>query len=145
MLTQEDNRCAVAERIAPLLGIQQQEMLSQLSGGERSIWLKRGLTVELAHHVRAKIRRHKTSALNLSEEPQRHYPNETLAAHVIGSVTSDEHGLEGLERKLDGKLRGTEGKVQLEQDALGNAFELVETPATSGARIVTTLDSALQH
>jgi cell division protein FtsI/penicillin-binding protein 2 len=145
MLKKEEDRRAVAEHLAPVLGVKQQEVLSQLSGGEKSIWLKRGLPTEVAQQVRAAIKKHRLSALALAEERQRDYPNATLAAHVIGSVSSDERGLEGLERKLDGKLRGTDGKVQLEQDALGNAFERVETPATSGARIVTTLDSALQH
>jgi cell division protein FtsI (penicillin-binding protein 3) len=145
MLKSPEDRRAVATHLAPVLGVSQQDLLSQLNDGERLVWLKRNLPADVAQRARDTIKQYKLAALSVGQEPQRQYPNATLAAHVIGTVSAGTRGLEGLELKLDDKLRGTAGKLEIEQDALGRVFEQLETPATSGARIVTTLDSGLQH
>src|SRR5450759_1974653 len=43
--------------------------------------------------------------VSLSHESQRHYPNGTLAAHVLGSVDFEEKSLAGIEKSLDTELR----------------------------------------
>ena len=64
----------------------------------------------------------KLDALNLDgvysrKEPKRYYPNDSLAAHVLGFVGTDEIGLSGVEQYYNDKIRGESGKVYLERDA----------------------------
>jgi cell division protein FtsI/penicillin-binding protein 2 len=54
--------------------------------------------------------------VSLSHESQRHYPNGTLAAHVLGSVDFEEKGNAGIEQGLDKELRGTPGRTRLLTD-----------------------------
>lgn len=89
------------------------------------------------------------------------YPNQSLAAHVLGFmgpvtrtnaatgvVRMSSSGLDGLERALDSKLNGVGGWRELEMG--GNRAELVmnrqrEVEAQDGLNAVLTLDAALQH
>jgi cell division protein FtsI/penicillin-binding protein 2 len=66
-------------------------------------------------------RANKLDALELDgvysrREPKRYYPNDTLAAHVLGFVGTDEIGLSGVEQSYNEKIRGEAGKVFLEVD-----------------------------
>ena len=49
-------------------------------------------------------------------EPKRYYPNDSLAAHVLGFVGTDEIGLGGVEQYYNEKIRGEAGKVFMEVD-----------------------------
>ena len=89
------------------------------------------------------------------------YPNQSLAAHVLGFmgpvtrtnaatgvVRTASSGLDGLERALDAKLNGVGGWRELEMGGKGG--ELVmnrqrEVEAQDGLNAVLTLDAAMQH
>lgn len=45
----------------------------------------------------------------ISINPKRYYPNNNFLAHVLGSVNSDNAGLNGVELQYDSELRGTDG------------------------------------
>ena len=77
----------------------------------------------------------------------RYYPEETLAAHVLGFTGSDNQGLYGLEYFYNSTLSGENGYYLYAKDASGNPMpdgytELVE--AKDGNSIVTTIDSYIQ-
>lgn len=77
----------------------------------------------------------------------RYYPEETLAAHLLGFVGSDNQGLYGLEYYYDKILSGTDGYYAYAKDA--NGIELKNeysdyVPAENGYSLVTTIDSYLQ-
>jgi len=78
----------------------------------------------------------------------RYYPEETLAAHLLGFVGSDNQGLYGLEYYYDKILSGTDGYYAYAKDAngieLGNEYSDY-VPAEDGYSIVTTIDSYLQN
>ncbi|WP_237487402.1 peptidoglycan D,D-transpeptidase FtsI family protein [Parapontixanthobacter aurantiacus] len=44
-------------------------------------------------------------ALEMPQEPDRHYPQGSMAAHVLGHVAADGHGRVGMEQVLDERLR----------------------------------------
>ena len=92
------------------------------------------------------------------DEQVRNYPNESLAAHVIGFLSRDEQtdsptfgqivGADGIERFMQEKLAGTAGFRVTEVDA--KAREVVslrrqEIAARDGYTVVLTIDSFLQH
>jgi cell division protein FtsI (penicillin-binding protein 3) len=83
--------------------------------------------------------------VSLSNESQRHYPNGTLAAHVLGSVDFEEKGNAGIEKGLDEELRGTPGSIRLLTDVhrRGIAPQTI-IPAKPGTSLTLTIDERLQ-
>jgi penicillin-binding protein 2 len=93
-------------------------------------------------------------------EPQRVYPTNRFAAHLLGYVreVNDEQlrqgryrrgdmvGQTGLERLLDDHLRGRDGGESFEVDALGQQLGIIQrTEPTPGAEVITTVDRRLQE
>ena len=145
MLKDTKTRANFVKALATPLGYKEPELASLLNTHPQRVWLRRPLSFDQSFQTRQAIRTNRLGAAAFVKESLRLYPNDMLAAHVIGLVGADDHGLEGLEKKLDDRLRGQDGKQELEQDALGNAFNRLDTNALAGATVVTTLDSALQH
>lgn len=78
----------------------------------------------------------------------RYYPEETLAAHVLGFTGSDNQGLYGLEYSYNDVLSGKDGYYLYAKDANGNALPSEYSsysPAEDGNSIVTTIDSYVQE
>ncbi len=96
-------------------------------------------------------------------EPVRHYLHGTLAAHALGYVgeideaelsarrdqgyaSGDLIGKAGVERAYESVLRGVDGRLRMEVDALGRPLrEISRVPAIPGRSIVLTLDLDLQR
>ena len=78
-------------------------------------------------------------------EPRRYYPNKELAAHVLGFVGIDNHGLGGIEFTYDAEVGGRPGQILVQTDARQRAFSRIERPPTTGATLELTIDKYLQH
>ena len=73
--------------------------------------------------------------IRFEKESWRNYPRNTLAAHVIGAVDSEEAGQWGLEKSLEPDLRGSPGSMRMLTDAKGRSIDShVETGAAAGRR-----------
>jgi cell division protein FtsI/penicillin-binding protein 2 len=93
------------------------------------------------------------------DDQLRTYPNQTLAAHVLGFVGITERtnsaskyletvGMEGIERTLNSKLSGVRGWRRTEVDKYKQeivTFREQDVEAQDGLNVVLTLDSGLQH
>ena len=71
-----------------------------LTGGRRFAYLRRRALPDLVERVNALGE----PGLVMGQEPERLYPQATLAAHVLGFNNIDNHGLAGMERVLDDRL-----------------------------------------
>lgn len=145
LLKDEQDRQKAAQQLAPLLGSEEAELLKKMEGNASFVWLKRKLEPGTARAVMKSIEESRLVGLGVKKETQRFYPNDTIAAHLIGYVGAEEKGLAGLEQTQDPHLRGIPGEVDLRTDAAGRAFQRHEIPPTSGAQLFTTIDLALQH
>ena len=79
---------------------------------------------------------------------KRDYPNETLAASVIGFTNFDGDGVYGVEAYYDEYLQGVDGKIVTARDANGDAMPYeYETryEAQDGNSLYLTIDTVLQH
>ena len=79
---------------------------------------------------------------------RREYPDNELAAHLIGFVNSREEPANGIENYANFFLRGQNGWVETEKDGLRHElaqFRTREVPAANGYSIVLSLDSEVQH
>lgn len=82
------------------------------------------------------------------ENSKREYPNENLAASVIGFVNYDGNGVTGVEAYYDEYLQGVDGKIVTARDANGKAMPYqYETryEAQNGNSIYLTIDEKLQY
>jgi cell division protein FtsI/penicillin-binding protein 2 len=133
---------AVAQRIAPLLGIPQTQLLTRLTERRGFVYLARGVPDSRARSVAALH----VTGVTLVPVERRIYPRGLLAAQVLGMVGIDGHGLSGLEYGRDHTLQGTSGDRQIVSDAIGQPISIEDTrPEQPGASISLTLDAAIQQ
>ncbi len=136
-----------AKRIASITGQDRTDLANRLStakdANKKFYWIIRRLDVQTAN---------KLDALELKgvysrKEPKRYYPNDSLAAHVLGFVGLDEIGQSGVEQYYNEKIRGESGKVYLECDGSPErrVFESYEVQPHPGQTVVLTIDQTIQY
>jgi cell division protein FtsI (penicillin-binding protein 3) len=105
------------------------------------MWVAR--TIELERYER--LRSLNLDWIRFEDESRRNYPRNTLAAHVIGAVDSEETGQWGLEKSLESDLRGLPGSVRVLTDAKGRGIDsLEETEPRPGASVTLSIDERIQ-
>jgi len=110
--------------------------------------IKRKISEDLADKVRTFINDNDISGVYLETDAKRYYPYTSLASQVVGFVSSDNVGSEGLEAYYDSYLEGTAGKVVTTKGNYGS--EMLYTyekcyDATDGDSLVLTLDTTVQY
>src|SRR4029079_14090357 len=75
------------------------EIMQKLSQKRAFVWLKRQITPRQKEFVH----RYVIPGVVFRNETRRVYPMGRLAAHVLGYVDVDSHGLAGIEKYLDGR------------------------------------------
>ncbi|MFO7153531.1 MAG: stage V sporulation protein D [Caldicoprobacter oshimai] len=141
----------VASLIAPILGLDEQELYKKLSNTSSTyVWIKRQVDRETANKIRAL----NIKGLDFTEEPKRYYPNGSLAAHVLGFTMKYAEpgeglkGQEGIELYYDKYLKGFPGKIVMETDAAGREMPYnVDRyiPPINGLNLVLTIDQVIQY
>lgn len=137
----------IANALAPLLGMKAADIKERLSADASFIWIKRTLEKEEADRVTALIKEQQLRGLEFVEESKRYYPNDMLAAHVLGFVGTDDAGLDGIEMILDQTIKGELMQQVVETDSHGTPiFKSVFTfiPRKEGKSVLLTLDSTIQ-
>src|SRR5437764_4259190 len=105
-----------ARRITAVTGQDRAELAGRLSEAKETnkkfVWIVRRLDIPSA----SKLDQLNLDGIYSRKEPKRYYPNDSLAAHVLGFVGTDEIGLSGVEQYYNEKIRGEGGKLYLERD-----------------------------
>ncbi|TWH46705.1 penicillin-binding protein [Sporomusa sp. KB1] len=138
----------LAALLAPVLGVTSADIKERLADGARFVWLKRTLEPDVAKAVSALIKDHQLTGLGFIEESKRYYPNDKLAAQVLGFVGTDDVGLEGLEMSLDKVIKGQVRKQVIDTDSYGTPiFQSIFSfiPEKKGRSIYLTIDSNIQY
>jgi cell division protein FtsI (penicillin-binding protein 3) len=105
------------------------------------LWVKRKIGFEEAQN----LRNLRLEWIHIQDESQRHYPNGTLAAHVLGSVDFEERGNAGIEQVLDEELRGRPGVARMLTDVKRRGIDSQSaSDAKPGTPITLTIDERLQ-
>lgn len=82
------------------------------------------------------------------KETKRFYPQNNLAAHVLGYVNKEGNAVTGLEAYYDNELKGIDGKLLYERDRKGVSLpnsEQVYEPAVNGKKLRLTIDDKIQY
>jgi cell division protein FtsI (penicillin-binding protein 3) len=133
----------VAARLAPLLGLAEDDLLKKLANRSSTfVYLRHRMDPESGH----KVQELQIPGIETVIEPKRVYPQGYLASQVLGMVNDSNKGAAGLEYSQDGTLGGDDGERRLVKDALGKPVSLIETKrAKAGDDIKLTLDAAIQE
>jgi cell division protein FtsI (penicillin-binding protein 3) len=134
-----------ARRIATALGQDRSELEKKIGDAKDSnkkfIWIARRIDITRANKLDAM----ELAGVYSRKEPKRYYPNDTLAAHVLGFVGTDEIGLGGVEQYYNEKIRGEGGRVYLEHGRDQRPFDSYEVQPHPGQTIVLTIDQVIQY
>jgi cell division protein FtsI (penicillin-binding protein 3) len=104
---------AVRAVISVLPQLNPAELRAKLTSGKSFTWIKRRLTPRQQYQ----LNRLGIPGLQFEHEERRIYPFGGLASHVVGFCGIDNVGLAGIERALDGAVKGKTGPIQLSLDA----------------------------
>ena len=133
-----------ARQLAKVLAVDGKELQERMEKGRRFAWVKRQVSDSEAQKVKALG----LPGIGFAKEPRRFYPQRELAAHVVGLVGTDSHGLDGLELSFEDELSGERVKREGFRDAKGRKLltkGMPEAQASEGANLTLTLDSTLQY
>jgi cell division protein FtsI (penicillin-binding protein 3) len=145
--SQVEDPAGAALKLAPILERDPSEIEASLIGsvpGDQFEYIARRLEPKVAR----RIERLKLPGLYFLDEPERLYPGNNLASHLLGFVDTDGNGISGIERRFEGVLRGEAGEIVFEQDPTGQTLwqaGFSQTRANPGRAIFLTLDKELQY
>ncbi len=134
---------AAAKQFAQILSLDEIDVQKKMEQ-KGAVLLKKDLNKEETEE----IEKLNSSDVFIKIENGRYYPNEDLAAHLLGFTNIDNEGSYGLELSFDKNLSGVPGKEMLSRSISGERVsykdEMVfsETP---GETIVTTIDLGIQE
>ncbi|MFH1840794.1 MAG: penicillin-binding protein 2 [Candidatus Shapirobacteria bacterium] len=138
----------LAAQLAEIIG-EEEEVLKERLQRQDLNWvpLKHRVSQEIKDAVEAK----KVEGIGFMEEASRYYPEASVAAQLLGFVGLDAQGKDrgyfGLEGEYDLELRGKNGLVGREKDALNRPIligQVKEEKPKNGRDLLTTLDRGVQ-
>ncbi|MDU2066400.1 MAG: penicillin-binding transpeptidase domain-containing protein [Sporomusaceae bacterium] len=132
-----------AAKLAAILNLQADDLSRNLAKRQAFVWVKRKVEPALAR----KIQESALIGVGITQEGQRYYPNDEIAAHVLGFTGIDSQGLDGVEMTFDSELKGTPGRILVEYDARGREIPYANhrfIPPEPGNNIYLTIDLVVQ-
>jgi len=143
-----DNREEAAEILSQIVHsdptdnyTSKQQMLARFTDSRNFAWVARRVDSETADRVREL----NLKGVYFQKEFKRFYPNNDLAAQVLGYVGTDDEGLGGLERKFDDDLHGQPGHMLTALDAKRHVLGSEESEPLPGENLVLTIDANIQY
>jgi cell division protein FtsI (penicillin-binding protein 3) len=142
------NRASAAELLAQVVHADPGDksttaaaILARFTDSKSFAWVSRRVDAQTAQRV---------AELNLKgvyfmKEFKRFYPNNDLAAEVLGYVGTDDTGLGGLEQEFDEEMHGEPGHKLNAVDAKSHVMDSVEIDPLPGEDLELTIDENIQH
>ena len=140
----KENLENVTATLSKELGMSEKEVQTAVTKKQNLVKLKRGIDKDTADAIRAAGLR----GIEIVEDTKRSYPLGSFASHVLGTVSSDNKGLSGLELQYNSYLSGIAGREINYTDTAGNRLSYGESTyyeAEDGYNLITTIDSVIQY
>ncbi|MCO7122228.1 penicillin-binding transpeptidase domain-containing protein [Ihubacter massiliensis] len=134
---------STAKELAELLDLDKADVKKKLR--QESVLVK--IAKDLDEKTKEKVKDSKLNGIEITKGKTRYYPMKTLAAQVIGNVSSDGDGLAGLELQYNNELNGIAGRQVEKTDPAGRTLSYGTNDtyqAEDGLNVVTTLDAVVQ-
>ena len=137
----------LAEILSPYLEIDKKTLENHINKGATVILLKKDVDRKTAEEIKKLGLRE----ISLDKKNERVYPQDELAAHVIGYYNPDADTASGVELTAKEKLEDVGEEIKIERTPRGDIIYeagtdpvLASTP-TTGKTVTLTIDSAIQH
>lgn len=139
----DKDKDAAVRKLSSVLNLSPSFLKDRIYRKKSFIWLARKLNPEQAQAVKAL----NLKGLGFLKESRRSYPDNYLAAHVIGFAGLDNNGLEGLEAHYDKYLKGESGWAVFLRDARQKKLDIWERMVLpkNGYDLILTIDSTIQY
>lgn len=145
----------IAARLAPVLNMDQNEILKIITKNSRYQVIKKRLTNEQTEAVK-KLRDSDVdetvakafTGVYFENDSKRYYPF-NVAPHILGFTGYDNNGLQGIELTFDDELMGRNGSIETNQSAKGTTLKDQQNEylnsSQNGDDVVLTIDETIQH
>ncbi len=140
----------IAQALSGPLATAEEKIIKIISAKNRFVVLRKKLAPEISKQMREFLKKDKEkkfAGIGMQEEYYRYYPENTLAANLIGYVNNSGNGLYGVENSFNAKLKGKNGIFQTQKDSVGRQITVGQSviqPAVDGDDIVLTIDRSIQ-
>ncbi len=144
----ENFRIEAIALLSEKLGITSEKIEKAMAAKNQYSVLQEQVEKPVADEVLAFFNQYNLICLNVEEDTKRYYPQNELAASVIGFTASDGYGLYGIESYYNDYLAGTDGRTISAKDSNGNElpYRYSKTyPAQNGNDLYLTLDMEIQY
>ena len=118
----------------------EQQILARLNASRNFAWVARKQDPAIIDKVKALS----LKGVYIQKEFKRFYPDNQIAAQVLGYVGIDDNGLGGLEQNFDEDLHGTPGHMLTALDARRHVLGSAEREPLPGENLVLTIDENIQ-
>ncbi len=122
----------------------EEQIAARLKAGHSFAWVARRITTETSARVKDLIKAQNLKGIYFQKEFQRFYPDNEIAAQVLGYVGMDDKGLGGLEQKFEPQLHGVPGRMYTALDARRHVLGSSEREPQAGRNLVLTIDENIQ-
>ena len=139
----EINDLGVIKVLSPILGIDENKILNEITENSRFFYLKRNVDFETGQ----KIKSWNYKGVHLEQSNKRNVYDESTS-NLIGLVDPDGNGIEGLELYFDNFLQGQNGELRYESAPNGAIIpqgEIKTIQPKHGEDLVLSIDSELQY
>ena len=121
---------------------QQQQIMDRFNSSRGGFaWIARKVDPAIA----ARVRELNLKGIYFHKEFKRYYPNQGLAAQVLGYVGNEDKGMGGLESKFEDDIHGTPGQLRSSVDAKRHALASDEQESLPGENLVLSIDANIQY
>ena len=141
---QIEDPAQIASLLAGVLSIDENIIKSRLERDSYLVYIERQVTEETYNE----IENMNIAGISYIQEDERLYPQDNLAAQIIGFTGIDNFGLEGIELSYNNELEGVPGRTLKEYDARGRSIPdgiMDYIPPQEGSDIYLTIDEVSQY
>lgn len=146
--TREEIENEIIDLLSTKLKISQDAVLSAMEKESQYVVLQTQVDKATADELMAYFAGIGMECVSTQQDSKRYYPQNDMAAQVIGFTNTDGDGQYGLESYYNDYLSGINGRTTSAKDAQGNTMPYRNSatyPAQDGASLYLTLDSTLQY
>lgn len=137
------HRDKIANELAKVFNQKPSKYIRLIKNGKGNVVLERKIPKEKSLMLNSLV----VDGFFKTEDYTRVYPYGNITSHLLGYVNKDCEGIAGLEKLFDDELNGKDGKLFVENDAIGRAVTIDfdnSIPAVPGNSFHLTIDKVYQ-
>lgn len=148
LISREDLEAEIVEKLTSTLKISEDIVLTAMEKNSRYYVLQTQVEKDVADDLMDYLAGYGIESITTQQDSKRYYPQNELAAQVVGFCNGDNDGQYGLEAYYNDYLAGVDGRITSAKDAQGKTMPYrysTTYPAQDGDDLYLTLDSTLQY